>query len=589
MPFKKFFTSSSSSSSSLVDDQSKKSNNEQQQVHHQHQQHQQHQQQPQHPQSQSQPHRSLLNQRNNRSSSPLSTTSSINSTRIVNPNQQQKNGTSNSQNYVNSNNNNHNNLAGINNQHSSSKQSLNHYNSNNNNHQQQYNNGGSSTTLNNNYSPSSSSSDMSKDSNINGNNHHHLSLKRFLKKFKNNNNDSSDSLSSHKHKPTSKIGKPDPIHPTADLFKKYGTPGKLLGTGASGSVNLLTSKNDPNKIYAVKKFRSRLPAEQESDYQTKVQNEYKVGEYLVHQNIIHTFELIKDYSITNKYIKDPDYYIVMEYCSYDFFNLVMSGLMNTNEIFCYFKQIINGVHFLHENGLAHRDLKLDNCVVNNNGILKLIDFGSAVQFRKEVPNGYYITENDIMLSPKHKLIRARGVVGSDPYLSPEVFEPLGVGYDPRVADVWSIAIIYCCMILKRFPWKLPKLSDPSYRSFVGPQLNPGNNVEDDMNNLTIDSRHAHHPVTVGPEKLLRLLPADSRSLIKNMLILDPKRRYLMSDVSNDPFIQSISECKVIGEKNVDEHTIKSENHEHHLITEDDLKKITAERERAKRLKEAGMT
>lgn len=41
--------------------------------------------------------------------------------------------------------------------------------------------------------------------------------------------------------------------------------------------------------------------------------------------------------------------------------------MSENEVNCYFKQIVKGVHFLHENGLAHRDLKLDNCVVNTQG------------------------------------------------------------------------------------------------------------------------------------------------------------------------------------------------------------------------------
>ena len=56
-------------------------------------------------------------------------------------------------------------------------------------------------------------------------------------------------------------------------------------------------------------------------------------------------------------------------------------------------------------------------MVNKFGILKLIDFGSAVHFRKEIPKGYYITSDDIMLAPNYKLIRARGVVGSDPYLS----------------------------------------------------------------------------------------------------------------------------------------------------------------------------
>lgn len=457
-------------------------------------------------------------------------------------------------------------------------------------------NNGSSASLNHNINQNNSNSPSA--SIVSEKEHkHHSPLRRFLKKLK-----PLESRSKH----TSKLGKPEPIHPKADIFKKYGQPGKLLGTGASGSVNLLTSKTDPLKIYAVKKFRSRLPAEQEADYKTKVLNEYKVGEFLTHQNLIHTFELLEDYSHTNSKIVDPDYFIVMEYCPYDFFNLVMSGLMELNEVSCYFKQIVNGVHFLHENGLAHRDLKLDNCVVSNTGILKLIDFGSAVQFRKEVPLGYFVTEDDIMLSPKHKLIKARGVVGSDPYLSPEVLEPVGTGYDPRTADVWSVAIIYCCMILKRFPWKLPKLSDPSYRSFAGPQLvNPQNgtsSIEDGMNNMNLGEhsgngngngnsighgRHNHH-ANIGPDRLLRLLPHDSRTVIKHMLTLDPKKRYLMPDVIKDSWVQSVHECKIIGQPGVDEHTISSENHQHHLVTEDDLKKISQEKESMRKLKEQGL-
>ncbi len=72
-----------------------------------------------------------------------------------------------------------------------------------------------------------------------------------------------------------------------------------------------------------------------------------------------------------------------------------------------------------------------------NGILKIIDFGSAVVFK-------YPYDNEITL--------AKGIVGSDPYLAPEVLLP--GKYDPRF-DIWSCGIIYCCMVLKRFPWKLP--------------------------------------------------------------------------------------------------------------------------------------
>ena len=63
-----------------------------------------------------------------------------------------------------------------------------------------------------------------------------------------------------------------------------------------------------------------------------------------------------------------------------------------------------------------------------------------------------------------KLTSLAGVVGSDPYLAPEVYD--NQRYDPRLADVWSIAIIFCCMTLRRFPWKAPRLSDNSYRLFV---------------------------------------------------------------------------------------------------------------------------
>jgi serine/threonine protein kinase len=59
----------------------------------------------------------------------------------------------------------------------------------------------------------------------------------------------------------------------------------------------------------------------------------------------------------------------------------MTGRQTEEEIGCCFKQIVAGVRYLHEMGLAHRDLKLDNCVVNEFGIVKIIDFGCAVVFK----------------------------------------------------------------------------------------------------------------------------------------------------------------------------------------------------------------
>ena len=139
----------------------------------------------------------------------------------------------------------------------------------------------------------------------------------------------------------------------------------------------------------------------------------------------------------------------MEFAPYDLFSVVMTGKMCRPEIYCVFRQICDGVEYLHEMGLAHRDLKLDNCVLTEQNIVKLIDFGTATVF-------HY---------PGKAHTPATGIVGSDPYLAPEVLtnEP----YDPRKTDVWSIAIIFLCMILRRFPWKIADAkTDPSFKAFV---------------------------------------------------------------------------------------------------------------------------
>jgi serine/threonine protein kinase len=139
----------------------------------------------------------------------------------------------------------------------------------------------------------------------------------------------------------------------------------------------------------------------------------------------------------------------MEYAPYDLFSVVMSGKMCRPEIYCVFRQICDGVEYLHEMGLAHRDLKLDNCVMTTNNVVKLIDFGTATVF-------HY---------PGKAQQKATGIVGSDPYLAPEVITQ--ENYDPRKTDVWSVAIIFMCMLLRRFPWKIPDAkADPSFRAFV---------------------------------------------------------------------------------------------------------------------------
>ncbi|PPQ86850.1 hypothetical protein CVT25_012569 [Psilocybe cyanescens] len=225
----------------------------------------------------------------------------------------------------------------------------------------------------------------------------------------------------------------------AHLSKKYGKWGRVLGSGAGGTVRLIKGKNGGH-VYAVKEFRPKRPGETEKEYQKKVTAEFCVGSTLKHPNIIETVDIVFDHG---------HYYEVMEFAPFDLFSVVMSGKMCRPEIYCVFRQICDGVEYLHEMGLAHRDLKLDNCVMTSENVVKLIDFGTATVF-------HY---------PGKAHTPATGIVGSDPYLAPEVLD--GEPYDPRKTDVWSLAIIFLCMVLRRFPWKIPdSKTDPSFKAFV---------------------------------------------------------------------------------------------------------------------------
>ena len=165
------------------------------------------------------------------------------------------------------------------------------------------------------------------------------------------------------------------------LEAKYGKFGKILGSGAGGSVRLLKRSSD-GTTFAVKQFRERHNWESEKDYAKKVTAEFCIGSTLHHGNIIETLDIIQE---------NGHWFEVMEYAPYDLFAIVMTGKMSREEVACSFLQIVNGVNYLHSMGLAHRDLKLDNVVVNEFGIMKLIDFGSATVFR-------YPFENDLVLA-----------------------------------------------------------------------------------------------------------------------------------------------------------------------------------------------
>ncbi|KAI1329744.1 kinase-like domain-containing protein [Xylariaceae sp. FL0255] len=350
---------------------------------------------------------------------------------------------------------------------------------------------------------------------------------------------------------SSPLGSQVPFGDDHGLSSKYGKIGRVLGSGAGGSVKLMKRSED-NTVFAVKEFRPRHSYETEKDYVKKLTAEFCVGSALHHGNIIETLDIVQE---------KGKWYEVMEYAPYDLFAIVMTGKMSKAEVNCCFLQILSGVTYLHSSGLAHRDLKLDNVVVSEHGIMKIIDFGSAHVFK-------YPFESEVVM--------ATGIVGSDPYLAPEVYEERR--YDPQAVDIWSLAIIFCCMSLRRFPWKIPRMTDNSYKLFAAeptpghdpqkliiPSRSTGNLDEQPSRDFMADSPRSstaakpdsistassYHEtekkeVIRGPWRLLRLLPRESRHIIGRMLQIDPKKRALMSEILDEPWVSDTVICRQVG-------------------------------------------
>ena len=248
-------------------------------------------------------------------------------------------------------------------------------------------------------SPAASSADLKNEKQR----HSHLSLTSLVGKH-GHGKDSSASLHGHKHSSMAELKRffkassnkkslspsqslrstrsstfPSITAPFGDdhgLAKRYGKFGKVLGSGAGGSVRLMKRSND-GVTFAVKEFRARHNYESEREYAKKVTAEFCIGSTLHHGNIVETLDIVQE---------KGKWYEVMEYCPFDLFATVMTGKMSREEVACCFTQILNGVTYLHGMGLAHRDLKLDNVVINEHGILKIIDFGSASVFRYPFEN-----------------------------------------------------------------------------------------------------------------------------------------------------------------------------------------------------------
>jgi len=152
---------------------------------------------------------------------------------------------------------------------------------------------------------------------------------------------------------------------------------------------------------------------------------------LSHKNII-KYYVREDHDITQIESKEVEFsYLMMELAPYgDFTGLLMENKFPSDEklVRTYFRQLVEGVEYLHSNGTYHLDLKLDNLLLGADFQLKIADFDSSYK------------SGDAMIMAE----------GTKNYRAPELKGQCLL--DPAAADVYSMGIILFLLLMRCFPY-----------------------------------------------------------------------------------------------------------------------------------------
>ncbi|XP_042487093.1 CBL-interacting serine/threonine-protein kinase 12-like [Macadamia integrifolia] len=199
--------------------------------------------------------------------------------------------------------------------------------------------------------------------------------------------------------------------------------GKLLGHGTFAKVyharNVKTGESVAIKVLDKEKIlRGGLVAH--------IKREISILRRVRHPNIVQLFEVMAT---------KAKIYFVMEYVKGgELFNKVAKGRLKEEVARKYFQQLISAVGFCHARGVYHRDLKPENLLLDENGDLKVSDFGLSAVSDQMRQDGLFHT-----------------FCGTPAYVAPEVLARKG--YDAAKVDIWSCGVVLFVLMAGYLPFQ----------------------------------------------------------------------------------------------------------------------------------------
>ena len=306
-------------------------------------------------------------------------------------------------------------------------------------------------------------------------------------------------------------------YPETNLnFYKYG---RLIGQGAFGKVNLglniLTGR-----VVAIKSF-NKNNLKSNSENMKKILYETNLMKKLNHPNITRILELFED----KEYIL-----IIMEYINGGNLFSFLKKRRKVSEKTAKFlyKQIILGIKYMHKQNIVHRDIKLENILIDLNNNIKICDFGIG----------------RVLSSPDQLLFDQ---CGTPMYIAPEILlSTKEKGYKGFPVDIWSSGIALYILLSGSLPF--------SFKD--GKSISVEESEKNDNNN----SEELQFSIINSEPKFLENISDEARDLLNGLLNKNPDKRLTCDEILSHPWLKDVNE-------NLD-------NNKYHLFTKAEMKMLS---------------
>ncbi|XP_071116699.1 serine/threonine-protein kinase MARK1-like isoform X4 [Haliotis cracherodii] len=271
---------------------------------------------------------------------------------------------------------------------------------------------------------------------------------------------------------------------------RYVMNGQTLGKGNFARVELATHSVTECKV-AIKLIETRRIKEEY--LRQNMHREARILGQLRHPNIIRLYETLKASSL---------YCLVTEYASggelLAYIKMHKDYRLSEDKSRTFVRQMVSAIHYLHERGVAHRDLKMENIMLDEKKKnIKICDFGLSNTFAKD------------------ELMKTH--CGSPEYAAPELFNPKE-SYGPGI-DIWSMGIIMYAMMVGKLPFQTP-YTDEYRRVKLLQQIEKGLGAE-------------HY-------KEMAHLSQDAQDILSKMIEPKPANRLPLMDIEIHPWLTTSS-------------------------------------------------